>query len=286
MSNLIFRIFSCSLLSSLFLLHFGLTTPVFADDSQGDEIVFDDDDTDTSDDENEVDDDLSITPTSKLKPVTADPSLYYIVSVVDNPFPLKNKFFITPRGGLTVLDPLIEQYVAELQLSYYFSDMIGVGLTGQYFLGHRLRDAYLLTARHVDLVAAVNKYNYGGMAHVHLTPFSGKFSFFNTAILYWNTTISVGVAAVMSETIPRLEYHHEPFNNISLGSSVALSFQLAVTDWFSLSTGLRHNLIFDTFEAKDREAIDAKTAADSQSTSFFTENLVLHTGLTFRFGGN
>ena len=286
MFNLISRIFSCSLLSSLFLLYFGLTTPVFADDNQGDEIIFDDDDTDTSDSENEIDDEPSITPTSKLKPITADPSLYYIVSVVDNPFPLKNKFFITPRGGLTIFDSLIEQYVAELQLSYYFSDMIGVGLTGQYFFGHRLRDAYLLTARHVDLVAAVNKYNYGGMAHVHLTPFSGKFSFLNISILYWNATISVGVAAVMSETIPRLEYRHEPFSNISLGSSVVFSFQLAITHWLSLSTGLQHNLIFDTFEAKDRTAIDAETAADSQSTSFFTENFILHTGLTFRFGGN
>ena len=65
-----------------------------------------------------------------------------------------------------------------------------------------------------------------------------------------------------------------------------ISFQLTVTDWFSLSTGLRHNLLFDTFEARDRTAIDAETAADSQSTSLFTENLVLHTGLTFRFGGN
>ena len=68
-----------------------------------------------------------------------------------------------------------------------------------------------------------------------------------------------------------------------------ISFQLTVAQiGFLCPQAYDTTLLFDTFEARDRTAIDAETftAADSQSTSLFTENLVLHTGLTIRFGGN
>ena len=62
-----------------------------------------------------------------------------------------------------------------LILDYFLTDVLAVGLEGQYYVKD-LREPYLLVPSQARRLPTVNKYNYGAALNFHYVPIYGKFA--------------------------------------------------------------------------------------------------------------
>lgn len=161
----------------------------------------------------------------------------------------KKRFEIAPQFGLTINDPYVRHYTLGLDLNYWLTNRMAIGLTGTGFIGDR-------TARYDNvrfqegLLLTANKTLWQGSLNFTYNPFYGKISIFNRALLHWEVATTIGAGATQTQVIPRYEAIHDPFNTITGGGVVGLLARtyLPKIDWMSYEAGVRFWVYPDKLE--------------------------------------
>jgi outer membrane beta-barrel protein len=209
----------------------------------------------------------------------------------------KGRFELSPQFGITVNDPYVRHYTLGLDLNYWLTNRMALGLTGTGLIGAktprydniRFQEGLLLTANQVLWQASVN-YTYN--------PFYGKIAIFNRALLHWEGSLVVGGGAMQTRVIPRYESIHEPFSTVTGGGHIGIMgrFYGRRIDWLSVNWGVRTWLFADKLEPINRGPGDdpmdmsgdlpalndpdaAKDAADFQ----IAYNVIVFLGVSFYF---
>lgn len=152
----------------------------------------------------------------------------------------KKRFEIQPQVGISINDPYVRHYAFGLDLNYWITNRMAVGLTGTGYVGARtpryknirFQEGLLLTANQLLWSASVNfTYN----------PFYGKIAIFNRALLHWEAGLQVGGGALQTRVIPRYEALHDPFTTVTGGGHFGLitRFYGRRIDWLSVNAGVR-----------------------------------------------
>ena len=152
----------------------------------------------------------------------------------------KKRFEIQPQVGISINDPYVRHYAFGLDLNYWITNRMAVGITGTGYVGAltprykniRFQEGLLLTANELLWSASVN-YTYN--------PFYGKIAIFNRALLHWEAGLQIGGGALQTRVIPRYEALHDPFTTVTGGGHFGLitRFYGRRIDWLSVNAGVR-----------------------------------------------
>jgi outer membrane beta-barrel protein len=220
-------------------------------------------------------------------PVTAAPvkrtqlSWQDIVVVVRKPFLKSRRTELLPFVGTTMNDNMIRHYTIGGQLSYYLTDVLAVGIEGQYYV-HSFREPYDLVARQARRLPTVNQYNWSAALDFHYVPVYGKFAILDHKLVTWEAFFTAGIGAGQSEVVPR-DTRFEPFTNLLIIPNIGASMRFFISKWMTISLGIRDYVFFDHFEPNGRSetmftsAQDAKDNADGA----LINNVMFQIGVSF-----
>jgi outer membrane beta-barrel protein len=201
-----------------------------------------------------------------------------IVVVVRKPFLKLSRLEFMPTWGVTMNDNIIQHYQFAGNMNYYLTDVLSVGIEGQYFVKN-LREPFDLVARQARRLPTVNKYKYGAALNFHYVPIYAKFAVFNEHVVHWESFFTAGVGFTQSEVLPR-DPALLPFENFLITPNVGVAMRFFITRFLTVHLGVRDYIFLDKYEAANRMERDpdaAKAAADSA----LVNNVLFQAGISF-----
>jgi len=204
-----------------------------------------------------------------------------IVVVPRKSFLKKHRLELAPFAGITLNDPLIRHYSFGGDLNFYITDILSIGLEGQYFI-KELSERTSLTGLQYYRIPSLNKLKYHAALAFGYVPGYGKFGLFNKYIVHWDVTFALGVGMMWTEVIPR-RFGDAPFANQNIAPHVGVGARLFILDWMTLSVAFKDYMYLDKFEAASRapgeSAEVAKASLDAKNQ--FVQNVMMFVSLGF-----
>jgi outer membrane beta-barrel protein len=194
------------------------------------------------------------------------------------------RFELAPLAGVTVNDNLIRHYVFGADINFFLTDVLWVGLQGQYFAKQMSTQAELVGLQ-FNRTSTLNRYLYGGSFNMGYVPTYGKFALFNKSIVHWEIWISAGVGATFTEVIARdpAEQNTKGFKNTALTPNGGIGGRLFLTDWLTLNFAIRDYIIIDKFEPPASMTPECTTpdSCKSAAESALVNNFMAYAGISF-----
>jgi outer membrane beta-barrel protein len=231
-----------------------------------------------------VEEDVGTTAPKVVKP-NASGSWSDIVVVPRKAFLKAYRLELQPLVGLTVNDNLIRHYVLGGDINFFLSDVIWIGVEGQYFI-HQLTNQEELVGSEYNRAPTLNQYLYGGSFNFGYAPIYGKFALFNRSILSWEIWATGGLGATFTQVIPRDPVNDGLiFKNTDLTVNVGIGSRFFLLDWLTVNFALRDYIIADHFEPNPDGAramptpITTAQEAKDRSQSEWVQSLVFYVGV-------
>lgn len=199
-----------------------------------------------------------------------------IVVVPRKAFLKKSRVEIAPFAGITLNDPLIRHYSFGGDINYYITDVLSVGVEGQYFI-KELSERESLVGLQYYLVPTLNKLKYHYALAFGYVPGYGKFGLFNKWIVHWDLTFALGIGMIRTEIIPRA-FGDKSFTNDNIVGHAGVGVRLFVLDWLTLGITFRDYVYQDAFEYKDRQpdmSIAEVKSRSKDSQSQLVQNIMM-----------
>ncbi len=120
-----------------------------------------------------------------------------ILVVVRKPFLKAHRTELYPMVGTTMNDNMIRHYTLGGEISYFLTDVLAIGVEGQYYID-TFREPFDLVARQARRLPTVNKYNWSGALNFHYVPVYGKFAILDRKLVTWEVQFTAGIGAGQS----------------------------------------------------------------------------------------
>jgi outer membrane beta-barrel protein len=202
-----------------------------------------------------------------------------IVVVPRKAFLKGGRFEFAPFTGVSINDNLIRHYAFGADINFFLTDVLWVGVQGQYFI-KQLTEREDLIGLQYNRIPTLNHYLYGGALNFGYVPVYGKFAWFNKGIMHWEIWISAGIGYTKSETIPR-NPGTTPFKNDLLTPNVGIGSRFFLFNWVTVNFALRDYFVPDKFERVPNTTPDDPAAAKANATSALVNNLMFYVGVGF-----
>jgi outer membrane beta-barrel protein len=218
---------------------------------------------------------------SALKAATKPVSWSDIVTVIRKPFLKLSRWEVLPMVGTTLNDNMIRHYSMGAEINYYLTDVLSVGVEGQYYVKN-FREPFDLVARQARRLPTVNQYNFSAALNFHYVPVYGKFAVLDRKIVAWEVAFTAGIGATQSEVIPR-DTRFPGFTNILITPNVGANMRFFLFKWMTISLGVRDYVFIDKFEPTNREIGMNETAdeAKENADSSLINNVMFQIGVSF-----
>ncbi len=235
--------------------------------------------------QNDLKSDLAIA--GNTAPVAATPikktplSWQDIVVVIRKPFLKVRRTELFPFVGTTMNDNMIRHYTAGGELAYYLTDVLAVGVEGQYY-AHSFQEPYDLVARQARRLPTLNEYKWSAALDFHYVPIYGKFAILDHQLVTWESFFTAGIGAGESAVIPR-DTKFPGFTNLLIMPNVGASMRFFITKWITVNLGIRDYIFYDHFEPRNRSETMFATAADAKdhAEGSLINNLMFQIGVSF-----
>ena len=229
--------------------------------------------------------DLAIT--GNATPVAATPikktplSWQDIVVVIRKPFLKVRRTELFPFFGTTMNDNMIRHSTVGGELAYYLTDVLAVGVEGQYY-AHSFQEPYDLVARQARRLPTLNEYKWSAALDFHYVPIYGKFAILDHRLVTWESFFTAGIGAGESEVIPR-DTKFPGFTNLLIMPNVGASMRFFITKWVTVNLGIRDYVFYDHFEPRNRSETMFPTAQDAKdhAEGSLINNLMFQIGVSF-----
>lgn len=217
------------------------------------------------------------TTTVGLKPV----SWQDIVVVMRKPFLKIRRTDLMPFLATTMNDNMIRHYAAGAQFNYFLTDVLAVGVEGQYYT-KQFREPFDLVGRQARRLPTVNKYNFSGALNFHYVPVYGKFAILDKKLVAWETYFTAGVGVTQSEIVPR-DPRFGAFTNLLITPNIGASMRFFLFQWLTVNVGVRDYIFVDKFEPVGRNDMMFTTPeqAKANADSTLINNVMFQIGVSF-----
>jgi outer membrane beta-barrel protein len=202
-----------------------------------------------------------------------------IVVVPRKAFLKGGRFEFAPFTGVSVNDILVRHYVFGLDLNFYLTDVLWVGLQGQYFI-KVLTEREDLIGLQYNRIPTLNHYLYGGALNFGYVPVYGKFAWVNKSIMHWEIWTSAGIGVTESETIPR-NPGTTPFKNTLITPNVGIGSRFFLFDWLTVNFALRDYIFADKFERVPNTTPNDPATTKANAESALVNNVMFYAGVGF-----
>lgn len=249
----------------------------------GDEIEMEGDE--TPDGERSLEEDLAAVEDTTATPTTdrtvRQVSWGDIVVVMRKPFLKLKRFDVMPFLGTTMNDNMIRHYAAGGSINYFLTDVLAVGVEGQYF-AKQFREPFELVGRQARRLPTINEYNFAGALNFHYVPVYGKFAIFDKKLVHWEAYFTAGVGLTQTEVVPR-DPRFPGFTNLNITPNVGASMRFFLTKWATVNLGIRDYIMVDKFEPSERNPMTNATAsqAEANAEGSLINNVMFQLGVSF-----
>lgn len=220
--------------------------------------------------------------TVKAGPVKKTPlSWKDIVVVIRKPFLKVRRTELFPFASVTMNDNIIRHYTLGGELAYYLTDVLAIGVEGQYYM-HSFNEPFDLVARQARRLPTVNEYNWSGALDFHYVPVYGKFAVLDHKLITWEAYFTAGIGVGQSEVIPR-DTKFPGFTNLLIQPNVGVGMRFFLAKWLTVNFGIRDYAFEDKFEPTNRAVgmNDTAQAAKDHADGAFINNIMFQIGLAF-----
>lgn len=204
-----------------------------------------------------------------------------ILVVVRKPFLKTGRTELEPFVATTMNDNMITHRAIGGELSYYLTDVLAIGVEGQYFQ-HSFNEPFDIVARQARRLPTVNDYKWEAALDFHYVPVYGKFAVLDRKLVTWEVLFTAGIGAGESEVIPR-DPKFPGFTSILIEPNLGASMRFFLAKWLTINLGVRDYMFIDKFEPTNRSATMNATASEAQSNAdtAFINNIMFQIGLGF-----
>ncbi len=204
-----------------------------------------------------------------------------IIVVVRKPFLKVRRWELNPFVSTTMNDNMISHYGMGGEITRYLTDVLAVGVEGQYFL-HSFNEPFDIVARQARRLPTVNQYNWQGALDFHYVPVYGKFAILDHRIITWEAFFTAGIGAGQSQVIPR-DPRFPGFSTILIQPNVGVNMRFFLAKWLTINFGIRDYAFVDSFEPTDRSPTMNATASQAQANAdhSFINNIMFQIGVGF-----
>jgi len=205
-----------------------------------------------------------------------------ILVVVRKPFLKSHRTELYPFVGTTMNDNMIRHYTIGGEISYFLTDVLAIGVEGQYYID-TFREPFDLVARQARRLPTVNKYNWSAALNFHYVPVYGKFAILDRKLVTWEVQFTAGIGAGQSEVIVR-DNTFDPFTTLLIMPNVGASMRFFIAKWLTVNVGVRDYLFIDKFEPTERiegGMNDSASEAKDHASTAFINNVMFQIGLSF-----
>jgi outer membrane beta-barrel protein len=194
------------------------------------------------------------------------------------------RFELNPFWSITLNDQFVSHPGPGLAFNYYISNVLFVGLNGEYYQPFNSDNAFNSQVRRAARVAVpLTEYQWMGNLNVGYVFAYGKFAFLSDFIFQYDAYVVGGVGAISNRPIPVIDPDNRNFSyKTHLSGNAGLGLRVFVNRWFAITGELRDYLFNDQLEnltiqlpPKDR---DSSTWYDDKSR--FTSNVQAQVGVS------
>jgi len=202
-----------------------------------------------------------------------------IVVVPRKDFLKTGRLELAPFSGITVNDPLIRHYAFGGDLTYFLTDVFGVGLQGMYMLKEQT-DREGLNGLQYNRTASINRYHWQASLNFTYVPIYGKFALFNRHIVHWETYASAGVGMIQTEIIPRRRAQ-KTFTTNAITPNAGMGIRLYLTNWLTANVAIRDYVFNDKFEPTNRTENQPIDVVQENADPQIVHNIMVYAGVGF-----
>ncbi|HET6146855.1 MAG TPA: outer membrane beta-barrel domain-containing protein [Polyangia bacterium] len=200
-----------------------------------------------------------------------------IVVVPRKPFLKGGRLELAPFTGISINDNLIRHYAFGADINYFLSDVLWIGVQGEYFVKSFSERDELIGLQY-NRIPTLNRYLYGAALNFGYVPVYGKFALFNKWIIPWEIYASAGAGWTRSQVIPR-NPGDLGWNNDLLTATGALGSRFFLFDWLTVNLAVRDYLIPDKFEPTNRMSTESIAVLKARADTKFVNNVMVYAGV-------
>ncbi len=189
--------------------------------------------------------------------------------------------------GFSMNDPYVQHQAFTAALSYYITEVLAIGISGNFYMGMGYITPLNFSARQAThQVVPINEYAGGAQLNFLYVPIFGKFAMFKQWILHWDITVTGGGGFLFTRPKPVIDPDVRDFNyNIKYCFNVGIGWRLFFTRFLAFAIELRDYIYPEELESLVSYSASDESKADRENPDNWTQdNLALTNNVMFSVG--
>jgi len=161
------------------------------------------------------------------------------------------RFELNPYWGFTFNDQFVSHPGPGLALNYYITNVLAVGVNGNYFGLFNIDSEFNAQVRRATRVAVpLTEYNWGANLNFTYVPAYGKFAGFGDFIFHYDAYVVDGVDAITTRPIPVIDPDNRNFEyQTKIAFNAGIGLRVFLNRWFGVTLEMRDYIFPDKLEA-------------------------------------
>jgi outer membrane beta-barrel protein len=200
----------------------------------------------------------------------------------------KRRFELQPFWGQTLNDQFVAHPGVGLALNYYITEVMAVGLNGEYYEPFNVDSAFNAQVRQAARVGVpLTEYQWGAAANFTYVPANGKFAGFQNFIFHYDVYVVGGIGVLSTRPIPVIDPDYRTFDYApKVSFNAGLGLKIFFNRWFAAVLEVRDYIFLDELEnleiAADR-ADESQWLGDTALTNNVQAQLGVSVFIPFSF---
>jgi outer membrane beta-barrel protein len=189
--------------------------------------------------------------TAKTLGEEAKKTIHAEVYAVEQQYVIKaQRLEIQPYFEFTLNDQFVSHDGPGLSLNYYITQVLAVGLNGNFYQGlNQDSDFNFQNRRSARVAVPLNEYQVGGNLNFTYVPMYGKFAGFGDFIFNYDAFIEGGPGLIRTRPIPVIDPDNRKFDwNNLVDFDVGIGLRIFFTRWLAAVLEVRDIIYFDKIE--------------------------------------
>ena len=183
------------------------------------------------------------------------------------------RFELNPYFSFTFNDQFVDHPGPGLALNYYITNVLAVGVNGNYYGLFNNDKAFNAQVRRSARVAVpLNEYNWSAAVNATYVFAYGKFAGFGDFIFHYDAYLVAGVGAISTRPIPVIDPDNRNFQfKTKLAFNGGLGLRIFLNRWFAANLELRdytYNEELENLKIDARDPANPRTWTDEKSLTW------------------
>ncbi len=192
------------------------------------------------------------------------------------------RFELNPYWSFTLNDQFVNHPAPGLALNYYITNVLAVGLNGNYYRPFNVdRDFNAQVRRAARVAVPLTEYDWGAALNFTYVPAYGKFSGFGDFIFHYDAYVVGGVGAISTRPIPVIDPDNRNFEfEPKLAFNLGIGLRIFFNRWFAAMLEVRDYAFNDKLENLEVNQADPTNKDTWTDENSFTNNVQAQLGVS------